>query len=180
MLGIAVDLVPSEVDESAAAEGMEPLAGVVAIAEAKAAAVAARLGTGRPVLAADTIVIHNGEVLGKPTDRAHATELLRRQSGDVIEVVSAVSLITASASDTRLSRSCLRIHRLDEARIEQYVATGAGDDKAGALEVQGAAKEFVTLLEGTRSNVYGLPLAETIELLRNAGIAVKEPNDRTL
>lgn len=173
MLQVPVDAVPADLDEEAMAEGLDPMEAVAVLAKAKAEAVD---GAGRPVLAADTVVSLDDAVLGKPTDRDDARALLRRQSGQVVQVISCVAVKAADGSiDDRIAISTLRVHALSDEMIERYLATGDADDKAGALAVQGAAKEFTELLDGSRSNVVGLPLAETIELLRNAGVTVTEP-----
>ena len=168
MLNIEVEVVPADVDELALADGLEPMEAVAAVAKAKAASVD---GDGRPVLAADTIVVHETRILGKPADRAAAEVMLRRQSGSVVQVISCVALKHASGRiDDRVAISTLKVDTLDDAMIAEYLGTGEADDKAGALAVQGAARAFVTIITGSRSNVFGLPLAETIELLRSAGI----------
>ena len=173
MLQVPVDAVPADLDEEAIAQGLDPMEAVAVLAKAKAEAVD---GAGRPVLAADTVVSLDDAVLGKPTDRDDARALLRRQSGQVVQVISCVAVKAADGSiDDRIAISTLRVHALSDEMIERYLATGDADDKAGALAVQGAAKEFTELLDGSRSNVVGLPLAETIELLRNAGVTVTEP-----
>ena len=173
MLRVPVDVIPADIDEARIAAGLEPIGAVQRVARAKATAVP---GAGRPVLSADTLVVHDGEALGKPIDRADAIAMLERQSGSVVQVITAVALRRPDDSiDDRLAISTLSIDDLDRATIAEYVATGAADDKAGALAVQGEAKHFVTIVDGSRSNVVGLPLAETIELLGGAGIIVEDP-----
>lgn len=173
MLQVPVDAVAADLDEDAIAAGLDPMEAVAVLAKAKAEAVD---GGERPVLAADTVVSLDDTILGKPTDRDHARQLLRRQSGHVIQVISCVAVKAPDgAIDDRIAISTLRVDPLTDEMIETYLATGDADDKAGALAVQGAAKEFTELLDGSRSNVVGLPLAETIELLRNAGVTVTEP-----
>lgn len=173
MLQVPVDAVPADLDEDAIAAGLDPMEAVAVLAKAKADAVD---GDGRPVLAADTVVSLDDQIMGKPTDRDHARSLLRRQSGQIVQVISCVAVKAVDGTvDDRIAISTLRVHDLSDEAIETYLATGDADDKAGALAVQGAAKEFTELLDGSRSNVVGLPLAETIELLRNVGVDVTEP-----
>lgn len=173
MLQVPVEVVPADLDEEAIAAGLDPMEAVAVLARAKASAVD---GAGRPVLAADTVVSLADEVLGKPTDRDDARVLLRRQSGQVVQVISCVAVKSADGEvDDRIAISTLRVHELSDEAIETYLATGDADDKAGALAVQGAAKRFTELLDGSKSNVVGLPLVETIELLRNTGVAVTDP-----
>ncbi len=169
MAQVGVDVIPADIDEPAMSAGMEPMEAVMMLARAKAEAVD---GEGRPVLAADTVVSLDGQILGKPTDRIEAANMLRRQSGQVIQVISCVAVKASDGSiDDRIAISTLRIDQIDEATIASYLDTGDADDKAGALSVQGEAKAFTHLVDGSRSNVVGLPLAETIELLGNVGIA---------
>ncbi len=178
MLHVGVDVVPAEVDEAALSAGFEPVAAVAVVARAKAEAVD---GEGCPVLAADTVVVLDGQILGKPTDRADAEQMLRSQSGRTVEVLSNVVLKHVDGTlASRSATSILAVAELDDDAIAAYLETGEADDKAGGLAVQGAAKAFVTIVEGSRSNVFGLPLAETIELLREAGITVEEPRPTAL
>ena len=101
--------------------------------------------------------------------------MLQRLSGETAQVLTSVVLKLPDGSlDDRAAIATLQVATLDPTTISAYLATGEADDKAGALAVQGAAKTFVTIVDGSRSNVVGLPLAETIELLRNAGIAVED------
>lgn len=173
MLQVPVDAIAADLDEDAIAEGLDPMEAVAVLARAKAEAVD---GAGRPVLAADTVVSLDDTIIGKPTDRDHARELLWRQSNRIVQVISCVAVKAADGTvDDRIAISTLRVAELDDATIDSYLETGDADDKAGALAVQGAAKAFTELIDGSRSNVVGLPLAETIELLRNAGVEVAEP-----
>lgn len=173
MLQVPVDVVPADIDEAGIGRGLDPVEAVVVLARTKAAAVD---GGGRPVLAADTIVSLDGEQLNKPKDRADARAMLARQSGRIVQVVSCVALKAEDGTiDDRIAISTLEVDELEPTTIASYLDSGEADDKAGALAVQGAARHFVTIVDGSRSNVVGLPLAETIELLRNAGIAITEP-----
>jgi len=129
----------------------------------------------RPVLAADTVVAIDGEVLGKPADRAEAAAFLRRLAGRTHEVRTFVAL--ACGSPTRLdlatavSVSTVRFAPLAERQIERYCAGGEPYDKAGGYAIQGMAATFIEHLDGSYSGVMGLPLFETAQLLRQAGIA---------
>ena len=174
MIGVEVESIAPDIDEEAVAEGLAPLSAVAAVAEAKVRAIEPTL---RPVLAADTLVVLDGQPLGKPRDREHAADMLRSMSGQPIEVVSAVVVRHLDGTPVgKVASSTLQVRALRDDEIAAYLATGAGDDKAGALEVQGAAKDFVELVSGTRSNVYGLPLAETLELLEGAGLQPTRPD----
>jgi len=118
-----------------------------------------------PVLAADTTVALEREIYEKPMDRKHATEMLEQLSGRTHEVLTAVALKHDDWMESALSRSEVRFKTLSAQDIAHYVATGEGDDKAGAYAIQGRAARFIVELRGSYSGVMGLPLYETAELL---------------
>ena len=126
---------------------------------------------GAIVLGADTEVVLDDEVFGKPTDAADAHRMLRRLSGRTHRVISAVSLVTAGRELQAVSVSQVTFDPLDEAAIAAYVATGEPEGKAGAYAIQGRAEVFVARLDGSHSGVMGLPLRETARLLRGFGVA---------
>lgn len=167
-LGLRFDVCPSDADE-VAREGEAPAALVRRLAEEKAREVAGREHGW--VLGADTVVVVDGEVLTKPSDDRVAASMLERLGGRWHEVVTGVAVIgeadsraTAIAVTTRV---CFRA--LDRARVRRYVATGEGRDKAGAYAVQGLGSGLVSRIEGSYTNVVGLPAAETIDLLESSG-----------
>lgn len=125
---------------------------------------------GAHVLGADTEVVLDDEVFGKPRDAADAAAMLRRLSGRTHRVISAVSLVSAAREAQAVSISEVSFAVLDAAAIAAYVATGEWDGKAGAYAIQGAAQAFVAHLSGSHSGVMGLPLYETARLLRAAGL----------
>jgi len=118
-----------------------------------------------PVLAADTTVSLDRQIYEKPVDRQQAVEMLQQLSGRSHEVLTAVALKQDDWMESALSRSEVRFKTLSAREIEQYVATGECDDKAGAYAIQGRAARFVIELRGSYSGVMGLPLYETAELL---------------
>jgi septum formation protein len=118
-----------------------------------------------PVLAADTTVALDGKIYEKPMDRRHAAEMLASLAGHTHEVLTAVALKQDDWMESALSRSEVRFKTLNAREIEHYVASGEGDDKAGAYAIQGRAARFVIELRGSYSGVMGLPLYETAELL---------------
>jgi septum formation protein len=124
-----------------------------------------------PVLAADTAVVLDGKILGKPMDRPDGEHMLRQLSGRTHMVLTAVALRTAAGRLSRISRSEVTFRTLAAAEIEAYWATGEPSDKAGAYAIQGRAAVFIADLRGSFSGVMGLPLFETAELLRDAGVA---------
>ena len=125
-----------------------------------------------PILGADTAVALDGEVLGKPRDRHAALEMLTRLSGRTHRVLSAVALQANGSVATALSASRVRFRAIEPGEIAAYWDTGEPADKAGAYAIQGYGAVFVERLEGSYSGVMGLPLYETAQLLRAAGIEV--------
>lgn len=149
--------------------GEAPRDYVVRMARQKAVTVREQ-GTALPVLAADTTVVLDHVIYGKPRDRADGIEMLERLSGRTHEVLTAVALADAHAIALRLSVSSVRFRTLSPEECAAYWQTGESRDKAGGYAVQGAAAAFIESLSGSYSGVMGLPLFETAELLRSAGI----------
>lgn len=118
-----------------------------------------------PVLAADTIVVLDGVIFGKPRDTQHASEMLAQLAGQTHEVMTAVCVWHAGQSDVVTVTSRVTFQALSAASIAAYVATGEPLDKAGAYAVQGKAAAFIRHLAGSYSGVMGLPLHETAQLL---------------
>lgn len=169
-IGVSHRVVTVEVDESPL-PGEVPAVHVERLARAKAMAGVAAAGAD-PVLGADTVVVLDDDVLGKPTDREDALAMLARLSGRRHEVLTAVVLATsADRVSCRLSVSHVTFRTLGSEEIVAYWASGEPADKAGAYAIQGRAGLFVTRLEGSYSGVMGLPLFETGELLHAAGLA---------
>jgi len=149
---------------------------VVRVARSKAEAAALRLMQRRlplqPVLSADTTVVLERCILGKPVSSAEAVEMLRALSGRTHQVLTAVAVSQYDRLETRLSVSTVEFAPLTEARIRSYVAAGESFDKAGAYAIQGRAGAFVRNLSGSYTGVMGLPLWETVELLESFGLSV--------
>lgn len=124
------------------------------------------------VLAADTEVILDDDVFGKPADADDAVRMLRRLSGRTHEVVTVVWLISASVEISAMSRSEVSFTSLDEAMIAAYIASGEWQGKAGAYAIQGRAAAFIAHLSGSYTGVMGLPLFETAALLRRHGVTI--------
>lgn len=165
-IGVAFRVIPADVDE-AVLPGEQPAEYVLRVARDKAEAVWARTEGALPVLAADTAVVVEGCILGKPTDRAEAVAMLRRLSDRTHEVFSAVAVRAGpeGAAD-RVNVTRVTFGPLESAWIEAYCDTGEPMDKAGAYGVQGAAAARIVRIGGSFSGVMGLPLYETSELLR--------------
>ncbi len=125
-----------------------------------------------PVLTADTTVVCDDLILGKPADAADAARMLGLLAGRMHRVLTAVAIAGGDAVEVRMSESRVWFRALAADEIRRYVATGEPVDKAGAYAVQGRAAAFITRIEGSYSGIMGLPLAETAELLRSQGIIV--------
>jgi len=123
----------------------------------------------RPVLAADTTLEFDGQIIGKPVDMADAASILRRLSGHTHRVLTGVALDHMGRTEYVLSRSEVRFRTLDEEEIRHYVLSGEPMDKAGAYGIQGRGGMFVEHLSGSFSGVMGLPVCETGELLKRFG-----------
>lgn len=163
---------PSEVGEQL---GPGPIAQAVArLALDKARAVAAGL-TGGIVLGADTVVVIDGEALGKPADATQAREMLVRLRGRAHDVVTGLAVVDAAtgASATDAVESRVVMAAYDDEVVDRYVASGEPLDKAGAYAIQGLGGSLVVGLVGSYSNVVGLPLAETAALLRRFGVPLR-------
>jgi len=163
-LGVEFRVHPAELDELRLA-GERPGAYVERLAAAKARAVHEELAAEAPVVGADTVVVCDGHVLGKPADSAGAIDMLGRLSGRTHEVLSAVAVADGQGTHTRLSVSKVRFRPTTLDERAAYCETGEPLDKAGAYGIQGFAAAFVEYLEGSYSGVMGLPLCETAELL---------------
>lgn len=166
MLGI-----PFRAEESGVEEGTmgEPLTCALTLSQRKALAVAERAGKDAIVVGADTIVVLDGEVLGKPSGPEEAVEMLGKLSGRVHRVYSGVTVAYGGRllSDYRCTE--VRMRRTSPEEIEAYVATGEPLDKAGAYAVQGRGAAFVEEIRGCFYNVVGLPVCALLELLAKVG-----------
>lgn len=125
-----------------------------------------------PVLAADTAVVLNDRIMGKPANRDEAIEMLQALSGKRHEVLTAVAVAKAGRIEQKLSASIVQFGKLTDRAIRRYAMTGEPLDKAGAYAIQGYAAAFIEKIEGSYSGVMGLPLYETAELLASFGIEV--------
>lgn len=123
----------------------------------------------RPVLSADTTLEFNGEIIGKPVDRADAVTILHRLSGQTHRVLTGVAVKHMGRTEFILSSSAVRFRVLDDEEIQHYVISGEPMDKAGAYGIQGRAGMFVEHLAGSYTGVMGLPICETGELLKRLG-----------
>ncbi len=145
--------------------GELPAAYVLRLAEAKARAVAPRF-PGQAVLGADTTVVVDGDILGKPADAADAAAMLRRLQGRAHQVMTGVALVGAAGARVALAETRVWFGPMTEHDIAAYVATGEPMDKAGAYGIQGWAARYVTRVDGSYSNVVGLPVSVVHDLVR--------------
>ncbi|MBP3438724.1 MAG: septum formation inhibitor Maf [Sutterella sp.] len=130
-------------------------------------------GVQLPVVAADTVVSLGSEILGKPRDFAEACSFLEKLSGRTHDVRTAVYVgWTESRCEYRVSRSTVTFRTLTREEIELYVRTGEPYDKAGGYGIQGLASIFISEIRGSYTGIMGLPVFETAELLKNAGLPV--------
>lgn len=162
--GIAFEIVPAEIDERPL-NGEAPAAYVERLAREKARAISSR-DSEAEVLAADTTVVIDGLILGKPVDDAEAREMVARLSGRTHEVLTGVALIRDGRMVSAVETTRVRFAPMSDADIDWYIASGEPRGKAGAYAIQGLASRFVDWIEGSYSNVVGLPVALVWKLLR--------------
>ena len=131
-----------------------------------------------PVVGSDTIVVIDDIVLGKPENRQQAKQMLQQLSGQKHTVLTSVAIVTEDKKVIDTSSSEVLFNKLELQEIEEYVATGEPDDKAGSYAIQGLAAQFVKSLNGSFSGVMGLPLFETVQLLKQCGINPLNNNNK--
>jgi septum formation protein len=175
-LGLVFEVVPSNGNEPPAGPSETPAAYALRLAEQKAREVAARF-PGRAVLGADTVVAVQGELLGKPRDPADAKRMLALLAGRSHEVVTGCCLILPDGSAQHLAEStAVTMRPASQAELLAYAATGEPADKAGAYAIQGLGGFLVERIQGSASNVVGLPLSRVSRLLLERGIiAARRP-----
>lgn len=171
-LGLSFGLLDNEVPEQRSpGEPAEDYVRRVAREKAGAGLLQVMGVAGAVVLGADTEVVLDDDVFGKPRDTADAAAMLRRLSGRTHRVISALSLVSASREAQAVSRSEVTFAELDDADIDAYLAGGEWEGRAGAYAIQGRAQIFISHLSGSYFGVMGLPLYETARLLREFGIS---------
>ncbi len=175
--GFRFDVCPVEIDERSAA-GELPADYVRRLAREKArrAQELFRLPADRVVLGADTTVVADGEIFGKPRDDDEAAAMLRRLSGRRHDVLTGISVRRGEVELHQTESTAVFMGTLGDQEVRWYVQSGEGRDKAGAYAIQGAASRFIWRIEGSYSNVVGLPVAAVYALIRqlsdkNADIA---------
>ena len=123
-----------------------------------------------PVLGSDTIIEIDEGILGKPVNRQQAKEMLQLLSGKKHTVHTSVAIVTNKAKLIATSSTQVQFKVLEEEEIDSYIATGEADDKAGSYAIQGRAAQFINNINGSFSGVMGLPLYETVQLLKRCGV----------
>jgi septum formation protein len=178
-IGVQFRVVGTLIDETVL-PGEAAAAYVARLAAAKAVDGWARSAdaAGTPVLAADTAVVLEGRILGKPSGPGDAQSMLLQLSGRTHEVLTAVALRTANGLQSRVSRSEVTFRRIAAGEAQAYWETGEPCDKAGAYAIQGRAAIFIADLRGSYSGVMGLPLFETAEMLSSAGVIPRHAYER--
>jgi septum formation protein len=175
--GFDFDILASDVDESIRA-GEPPQTYVRRLAADKSAAALSSAARDAIILGADTAVVVDGDILGKPRDDEDAAAMLTRLSGRRHEVMTGISLRCGAYEVGRVEITGVYFARLTADDVAWYVKSGEGRDKAGAYAIQGLASRFIPRIEGSYSNVVGLPIAGVVELLTE--ISSTPPAGRTV
>jgi septum formation protein len=171
-IGILCVTLPTDIDETQSLNE-SPIDYVMRLARQKAEACLQTLTPEQrlsPIIAADTTVVLDGQVLGKPEDDNDARQILTRLSGRVHQVHTAVALAFNNQIEVVLSTTVVEMMDLSVAQIEAYIASGDHRDKAGSYGIQGAAGAWIKRIEGSYTGVMGLPLYETATLLRQCDL----------
>jgi septum formation protein len=169
--GFEFDIAPANVDETPR-DGEAPTEYVLRIARAKADRISTTQPPERVVLAADTVVVAGERMMGKPVDRRDAESMLRALSGAVHHVHTAVVVQARARQVSEVVTTRVRVLPLSDDEIAWYLATGEPDGKAGAYGIQGRAARFIDWIDGSWSNVVGLPISTVYRLLKQ----VAEPD----
>jgi len=170
LAGVAFRVAPAAIPEEPL-PGEEAVEHALRLAEEKADTAAEREPSGRFFIGADTIVVLNGRIMGKPVDEADAVQMLSDLSGQTHEVVTAYAVLDkqSGVSIKRAVRTQVLFKPLSQQEISEYVKTGCPMDKAGAYAIQGGAAHFVREIHGSYTNVVGLPTCELVETLHQLG-----------
>ncbi|WP_426149802.1 Maf family protein [Pseudomonas sp. DC3000-4b1] len=174
-IGVPFSTLTAPIDETPL-PGEQPQAYVCRLAMAKAKAGQAQAPAGAVVLGADTAVILDEQILGKPADGQDARAMLAALSGRAHRVFTAVAVRSASEAEVICVSSQVRFRHLSAQEIDAYWASGEPADKAGAYAIQGLGAVFVETIDGSYSGVVGLPLCETAALLARFGVPCWQPN----
>jgi septum formation protein len=168
--GFTFEISATAVDDTPRA-GEAPDKYALRVAEAKASAASARHPEAT-ILAADTVVVAGGQILGKPVDADDARRMLSMLSGAPHDVLTAVFVVGNWQTQSEVVRTRVEFVQLSQSEIDWYVATGEPDGKAGAYAIQGRAARFIERIEGSWSNVVGLPVATVYRMLKGTSASV--------
>ena len=171
LLGVDFTIHTADIDETMDPD-LPPEQEVARVGAEKAKAVAASCGADDIIIAADTIVVIDGQILGKPKSTADAVRMLNLLSGRRHEVMTGLTVLHGGSIQSRVVRTGIEFRTLSDREIDAYVATGEPMDKAGAYGIQGRASIFVRHLDGDYFCVMGLPLCPLAEMLRACGVRV--------
>jgi len=168
LAGITCSVVPADICEDALPDE-QPADHVMRLSREKAQAVAER-AQGRFFIGADTIVVLDGKIMGKPVNEEQAFEMLVALSGHIHEVITGITVFDRDTNACLTRSVCTEVlfKELTEQEIWDYIATGCPMDKAGAYAIQGGAVHFIRSINGSYTNVIGLPMTELYELLQSA------------
>jgi septum formation protein len=170
--GFIFDVAPADVDETPLPDELPPDYALRVARDKAAVAAAGCRKSGTVVIAADTVVVVAGEMLGKPADAADAHRMLKRLSGAVHSVFTAVVLSGDGRAVSDVVETRVHLLPLSDSEIAWYINTGEPEGKAGAYAIQGRAARFIDWMEGSWSNVVGLPIATVYRLLKDLGEVV--------
>ena len=168
-LGVTFEVVVSGEDEDSPETNPEKLAGDLGLLKARSVA---NLHPDAVVIAADTVVAVDGELLAKPVDAAENAAFIRKLAGRTHQVFTGVTVISPSGTFSGVERTDVEFRPLTEQEVQFYAASGEGLDKAGGYGIQGVGMGLVSRVNGDYSNIVGFPLALVIRLLRRAGVTV--------
>ncbi|NVN89994.1 MAG: septum formation inhibitor Maf [Desulfuromonadales bacterium] len=169
LAGINCSIVPADICEDVL-PNEQPAEHVMRLSREKAQAVAQR-AEGRFFIGADTVVVLEGRIMGKPADEAQAFEMLAALSGHTHQVITGIAVFDSQTDVCLTGSVCTEVlfKQLTEDEIHDYIATGCPMDKAGAYAIQGGAVHFIRSINGSYTNVIGLPMTELYEMLQSAG-----------
>jgi len=168
-IGVQYTCAPQNIDE-AVLDGEDAAAYVERLAREKALSGAKQ--TSLPVLGSDTSVVLDSEILGKPTSKEHAAQMLRGLSGRQHHVLTGIAICQGDQCLSQVVTTQVNFIELSSEQIERYIATQEPMDKAGAYGIQGKAAVFIDSISGSYSNVVGLPLTETAQLLHRFNVPI--------
>lgn len=171
LLGLEFTVHTADIDEHMD-PSLPPEQEVARVSAEKARAVAKDCAEADIIISADTIVVIDGQILGKPKSEADAIRMLNLLSGRRHEVMTGLTVLSGGQSQTRVVRTGIEFRRLTDREIDAYVATGEPMDKAGAYGIQGRASIFVSHLDGDYFCVMGLPVCTLTQMLRERGVTV--------